>query len=131
VNLHILRLISLLQTTSESKAQGKEKEVSDLKAKIVSMEAQLVEKVNKVTRIEKELKEAHKKLLENGSRGSSSTARSVSGIKAPGVDVAPQDAQPVLMSDPAGKIWNPNFINYTLFLTNQASGKYLCVSVAL
>ena len=63
----------------------------ELKAKVVSLEAQLVEKSNKISAVEKELDEFQK-----GSRVSSSSPKSVS------VD-AQYGQAPVLLSDPAGE----------------------------
>jgi hypothetical protein len=76
-----------------------------LKGKIVSLEAQLEEKNNKVSRMEKDFQDARRIIASKS--GSSSTSSSVSGgkgpVPAPAVDVANHDVQPVLMNDPAGK----------------------------
>lgn len=112
----------MLQTQTEAKMQDKDKEVSEIKAKIVSLEAQLVEKSNKVSRLEKEVKQ---KLV------GSSTAKSggeKGPVPAPAIEVAHQDdqEQPVLINDPAGEhdltfhinIFPFRFIWNRLLLTN-------------
>jgi len=90
-------------TAAESQTQLKNKERSELKTKIVSLEAQLVEKSNSLSRVEKELQLQQQR----GVNFSSSTPKSISlGAKvmpAPAIEIAQQqhDILPVLMSDPA------------------------------
>lgn len=70
-------------TSSQSKVKVYEKEIGELKSKIVSLEAQVVEKGNKIMALEM----------------SSSSPKSVDGQRQFGEG----PAEPVLLSDPAGE----------------------------
>ena len=109
----------------ESKSQSRDKEIAELKEKLVSLEAQLVEKISYSERIETELSEAKEKLENaqkqpggsnnnsnnnNGNVKSSTAASARSTAASVGAKpvVAPeeqlqQQPQPVLFNDPAGK----------------------------
>lgn len=94
----------LKQNIATTKLQKKEQEVSKLKEKVTSLQAQIVEKDNRIGRIEKELAEAKKQ----AKLASSSTAKSTSAKaneNAPVDKPGTIDEQPVLLVDPAGILY--------------------------
>jgi hypothetical protein len=80
------------------------------KSKLVSLEARLQEKSNKVSRLENELQDMKHQLGGGGgSKSSSSTSKSTGEkipVPVPAIEVAHQDEQdPVLINDPAGRLY--------------------------
>lgn len=78
-----------------------EREISNLKEKVTSLQAQMVEKDNKIGRIERELEDLKKERKKPSSTAKSTSAKPAIAngpVDKPGTI----DEQPVLLLDPAG-----------------------------
>src|SRR4051794_3900225 len=105
----------VLQTALETNAQSRDKEIAELKEKVVSLEAQLQEKTSYSERIEAELSEAKDKIDNLQKHGAKSSTPAASRSTAASVGAKPviapeeqlqQQAQPVLFNDPAGNYYS-------------------------
>ncbi|CAG7834168.1 unnamed protein product [Allacma fusca] len=95
-------------SSQDNKLQLKEKEITELKEKVVSLEAQVVEKTSQNEKIEMELSDAKDKIenlqkLASNKPTAASSKSTAASVGAKPV-VSPDEQQAVLINDPAGSI---------------------------